>query len=243
VFGEPSPTAWDLHFNLAGFHVRIHPLFWLVTLLLNLNSPPQVVAIWAVVVLFSLIVHEMGHALAFRWYGRHSHIVLYSFGGLTIPEGSFGRPQTPRSQILISLAGPAAGFLFAFALEMGLKLGGYHVWFDAGFFGWDFPGRPIENMRLQLVIYFLLEVNIFWGLFNLLPIFPLDGGQVIREVLQMTNPRRGFEQALRLSVVAAVGMAALSYVRFHDFYLALMFLYLAYTNFQLLQANGGRGGW
>jgi Zn-dependent protease len=243
VFGEPSRTAWDLNFNLAGFHIRIHPMFWLVTLLLNIKSPPQVVAIWTVVVLFSLLIHEMGHALAFRYFGVNSHIVLYSFGGLAVPEGTYGRSRTPRAQILISLAGPAAGFLFALVLQLALVLGGYHVGFDTGLFSWDFPGREIENFRIQLIVYFLLEVNILWGLINLLPIFPLDGGQVFREILQMSNPRQGFEQALRLSIVTAVGMAALSLMRFNEFYLALMFGYLAYMNFQMLQAYGGRGGW
>lgn len=243
MFGEPAPTAWDLHFNLAGFRVRIHPLFWLVTIMLNLSAPPVVVALWTVVVLFSLLVHEMGHALAFRHYGRHSHIVLYAFGGLTIPEGGFTRPQTPRSRILVSLAGPFAGFLFVLLLEAGLKLAGYHIWFESSLFSWDFPGRPLENQRLALTVFLLLEVNIFWGLLNLLPIFPLDGGQVFREILQMSNPRDGFTQALRLSILTAGGMAALSFVRFNDFYLALMFVYLAYMNFSLLQAYGGRGGW
>jgi Zn-dependent protease len=233
-----------LHFNLAGFHIRIHPLFWLVTLLLNIQSPPVVVAVWTVVVVFSLLVHEMGHALAFHHYGLHSHIVLYSFGGLTVPEGAFGRRLTPRAQILVSLAGPAAGFLCALLLELGLYAAGYHVGFRSRLFNWDFPGGPIDDLRLQMLIGMLLEVNIFWGLVNLLPIFPLDGGQVFREVLQMANPRAGFEQSLKLSILTAAAMAALSYVRFHDFYLALMFGYLAYMNFGLLQALGGRrGGW
>jgi membrane-associated protease RseP (regulator of RpoE activity) len=231
-----------LHFNLARFHVRIHPLFWVVTLLLQIYHPPVVVALWTVVVVFSLIVHEMGHALAFRWYGRDSHIVLYSFGGLTIPEGAFTRPQTARSRILISLAGPAAGFLFALLLELGLYVGGYYVGFHSMLFSWDFLGRPIEDPRMQMLIGMLLQVNIFWGIMNLLPIFPLDGGQVFREVLQMANPQEGFEQALKLSIVTAAAMAALSFMRFDDFYLALMFGYLAYMNYGLLQAYGGRRG-
>lgn len=244
MFAEPSQTAWDLHFNLAGFHVRIHPMFWLMTLLLAVQLPPMFAALWIVAVLLSLLVHEMGHALAFRRYGRHSHIVLYSFGGLTIPEAGFARPQTASSRILISLAGPAAGFLFALLLELVLYLAGFHVGFRSHLFSWDFPGRVIGDLRLRVLISMLLEVNIFWGLFNLLPIFPLDGGQVFREILQKSNPRQGFEQALRLSIVTAIGMAAVSFFRFHEMYLALMFVYLAYTNFGLLQAyGGGRGGW
>ena len=54
----------------------------------------------------------------------------------------------------------------------------------------------------------LLHVNILWGLVNLLPIYPLDGGQIARELFTLGNPRAGIIQSLQLSAGAAVLVAA-----------------------------------
>ena len=51
----------------------------------------------------------------------------------------------------------------------------------------------------------MLYVNIFWGLVNLLPVYPLDGGQIARELLELASPADGVRQSLWLSVIAAVG--------------------------------------
>jgi Zn-dependent protease len=68
---------------------------------------------WIAVVFVSLLVHELGHAVAFRRFGSGADIVLYAFYGLAIPTHDvYGRG--PR--ILIALAGPFAGFLLAAAV-------------------------------------------------------------------------------------------------------------------------------
>ena len=71
------------------------------------------IAIWIGVAFVSILVHELGHAVIMRRFGSNARIVLHSFGGLAIPEGSlgFGRSYHRRSsneQIYISLAGPFA---------------------------------------------------------------------------------------------------------------------------------------
>ena len=91
--------------------------------------------IFAIVVFVSILVHELGHALAFRRYGTASRIVLYHFGGLAIPEESpWGESQwrlsddrPERNEIVISLAGPVAGFLLAAVVIGAVRLAGHKL--------------------------------------------------------------------------------------------------------------------
>jgi membrane-associated protease RseP (regulator of RpoE activity) len=117
---EPPRTRFDLSFTFAGVPVRVHPLFWLVAVLLGFSArDPVSVVIWVGVVFVSILVHEFGHALAMRHYGESPRIVLHTLGGLTIAEPTpWGRTWANvspgvRQQILISAAGPGAGFLLA----------------------------------------------------------------------------------------------------------------------------------
>ena len=82
---EPGPTQGDLHFKLLGMPIRIHPLFWLIAVILGANSGGATeVLIWVAAVLVSILIHELGHALVIRAFGFHPWIVLYGIGGLTI---------------------------------------------------------------------------------------------------------------------------------------------------------------
>ncbi len=184
--------------------------------------------IWVAVVFVSILVHEMGHAIVQRYFGGHPWITLYSFGGLASCNDCDRRP---RSQILISLAGPFAGFFLAafvvavlFALQ---RLEGIHL-------SW----MPIEWERFHstadVVVFYLLFVNIVWGLVNLLPIYPLDGGQIARQLFTMWNVRTGTVLSLQLSAGAAVLVTAYAALK-GDFFLALMFGFLAYGSFQAIQ--------
>ena len=113
MLAEPERTPYDLRFRFLGFPVRIHPFFWLGSALLGANSLDLGIgylAIWIVVVLVSILVHELGHAFAFRRYGAGADVILYAFGGLAVPTHAIsGRGR----RILISLAGPVAGFILA----------------------------------------------------------------------------------------------------------------------------------
>jgi Zn-dependent protease len=116
-------------------------------------------------------------------------------------------------------------------------------------FGWHggslMPLRyeAFESDNLNLLISDLLFINIFWGLVNLLPVYPLDGGQIARELLELANPADGARQALWLSVIAAIVVAILAFTKLHDQYMAIFFAYLAYMSYTTLQAYfGPRGG-
>ena len=135
LFQVPPPTRYDLRFNLAGFPVRVHPLFWLIAVLLGYSSGNLLqIVIWVLVVFISILIHELGHALAFRRYGLSSQIVLHFAGGLTIPESTLWGSRWanvalgPNQNIFISLAGPGAGFLLAAVVILGVILSGGSAW-------------------------------------------------------------------------------------------------------------------
>lgn len=254
---EPPPSAYDLHFMLGRVPVRVHPLFWLMSVFLIANSRPTAASLllWMLAVFVSILVHEMGHALAFAFYGIGSHIVLYSFGGLAVPEagyggyGSYSRvhrdSQTHEAQMIISFAGPLAGFLLAGAIVSLVYVSGHFVEFSSPLTFLNFalgdPDRPLHSRHLQLFVWFMLDVNILWGVINLLPVYPLDGGQLSRALLSKFHPRDGLRQSLVLSVFTAAGIALLAAVRWQSLFMALMFGYLAYNSYLMLQHLGGGG--
>jgi stage IV sporulation protein FB len=188
VFAEPERTRYDVNFRLFGFPVRIHPWFWLVTLLFGANVLEaglyQYFLVWVAVLLLSLLVHELGHALAFRRFGVDSHIVLHAFGGLAVPWSAVrGRGR----RILVSLAGPVAGFIL-----FGIV------------YASNYESRwAARSPQLFYLYHSLIFVNLYWGLVNLLPIWPLDGGQVCDEVCTQFWPRKGRQLALQISIVVA----------------------------------------
>jgi stage IV sporulation protein FB len=253
LLGEPPSTAYDLNFRVGDVPVRVHPLFWLVAILLGSNlREPKLILIWVAVLFFSILIHELGHVLAYRYYGMPAYVVLHSFGGLAISRGSYGQYGRPSSRsisrIVISLAGPAAGFLFAALVVAILCVFNRSVelsFFGQGFIFLGMGPHLLEagsNVPVELyhAIRILLFVNVLWGLVNLLPIYPLDGGQVSRELFLMGNARQAVHYSLMLSMVAAIGMALFA-ARIEQWFVVIMFGMLAYQSYQGLQMN--RGGW
>lgn len=244
---EPQPTPADLHVELLGIRVRISPWFWLGSAFFgwplcqafagdDQRALLQYLGIWIGVVLVSLLVHEFGHALAFRNFGQPAHVVLYHFGGLAIPDTWSRRHLRPFQRLLVSAAGPLAQLALAAIVVAGLKLGGWFVPLPiaalAGPLGLS-GGRPFESPFVLALVVFLLEVNVFWPLVNLVPVPPLDGGQIVREGLLTA----GVDDAVRISGV--IGIAAGAAVAWWGYnngqqYLGIMFAMLAISCYQNL---------
>lgn len=250
LIADQPTTPYDLNFRVLGVPVRVHPLFWLISVILGpIHDEPKYVVMWVAVVFVSILVHEMGHALAIRSYGWRPSILLYSFGGLAMYQPTH---HDPRKQILISLAGPLAGFALAGLTILLLSATGNTVRFSFGGpigLKWTFIVRNLtgSNDNLLNLVDQLLQVNIFWGLLNLLPIWPLDGGHVCYEFLLELRVREALVKALWVSVTVAGAVAIYTVIRLgkdlsHDFFIPLMFGYLAYSSFSLLQSYSGRGG-
>lgn len=225
LLGEPERSSFDLKFPLGPIPVRISPWFWGIAALLGLRLPGQLIPIWVACVFVGVLVHELGHALTARAFGaRDVHIVLYGMGGLSI-----GTHRLPRWQRVLELfAGPGAGFALFGALYAGTSaLGGL---------------ERVGNLHAAVAIEFLMTICLFWGVINLLPVHPLDGGQIARELLTKVRPRDGLRLSLQLSLVIAAGVAGYAlYSR--ELFGAFLFGSLAYSSWQALQQLGRGGGW
>jgi len=245
----PPPTRFDLRFSVVGIPVRVHPLFWLIALLFgsSAGSPAKLLG-WVIAIFISITIHEVGHALAMRRYGQDSQIILHMAGGLTVPESiSWGGRYasvaiSANQQILISLAGPFAGFLFAaLLLIISIPLGGVIIPnFIFGFIPFPYILFPSGWEILTSFFMSLLWVNIFWGLVNLVPVHPLDGGTVTRYILIQTDPLNGLRTSLWVSVIAGAAMAAAGLIILRSTYMAILFGLLAFQSFQALQGGAGR---
>ncbi len=244
MFGM-SATAYDLKFSLLGIPVRVHPSFWLVAALLGWNDQNlALVALWIVCMLVSIVVHEFGHGLtAQRFHGSPS-ILLYAMGGLCQSEGQRSKPQ----RLAVVLAGPAAGFLLLVVslLTTTVFLGvtpGEHVALITAGFGFRADQLQIFSALRKFggqyplnLYFFMVQINLLWTLFNLLPIWPLDGGQATQIVLDMADPRNGARRAHILSLVTAGVLAVMVGSWSQNLFLTLFLAYFAFVNFQILQA-------
>jgi len=193
VFIDTSTTSFDLKFRLFSFPIRVHPYFWLIMALLGSwvlqKYPPFYLALWVVCAFLSVLVHELGHALAARFFGAHSSILLYGFGGVAQYSHA---PRRAWQRLLIALAGPAAGFaLFGLVFASDLL------------FDWSKFGEVLRGL-----FWFLFVMNLFWNLFNLLPIYPLDGGKICRELLDLLGVQRPDPPTYVISMLVAGALAA-----------------------------------
>jgi len=245
---DPPPTPWDLHFHLFRIPVRIHPFFWLVSLLLGLSArEPIALVVWMVAVFVSILVHELGHAAVMRSFGYYPSITLYAMGGLaSYGPAAFGaRNPGTLGQIAIAAAGPATAFAIAGLLYAALTAAGYPVITFVGLpFGiLVFVPAIVVSRALTLFINDLLLISVLWGILNLLPIYPLDGGHIAREVLVRVNPAEGARWSLMISFVTAGLLAVFAAVRLQDYFAAVFFGYLAYVSYATLAFYSTRGRW
>ncbi len=186
-----------LEFRVSGIPVRVEPMFLLVLgLLAWANGHTGVlIVVFMVVAGVSVLVHELGHAMAHRSFGAQSRITLTGFGGYTLG------PVHPRGRsLVVSLAGPGAGFVVAI-LAVALS---QVVTSDS-----EIVETAFEDM---------IWINTIWGVFNLLPILPLDGGHVAADLF-------GLRSAQVLSVAGAVGLGLLGLYLGAPFMFLMAFLF------------------
>jgi Zn-dependent protease len=183
-----------MRFRLFGVDVQVQMFFWLMAAFF---AYPDLmagrygnVAVWVAVVFVSILVHELGHALAVKRHRIEPEIALHGMGGTTSwqPGSSLSRVD----HIVISLAGPFAGFALG-----GLVYALVH-----------FAPELVRRLPAlgQHAVAMLLYVNIYWGMVNLIPVLPFDGGHVLEHAL---GPKRGRLTAA-ISGVVGLGVAILA---------------------------------
>jgi stage IV sporulation protein FB len=230
MLGNAAPTPYDLRFSLFGIPVRVHPFFWLFSALMGWGrGDPKLIVLWVVCVFVSILVHEFGHALAAQSFGWSPHVVLYSFGGYAEYQASWGR--TTGRYVAVSFAGPGAGFIL-YGLVVAARTAVIHFRLV--------PEDPDQQFYLEVLFSHLEFINLWWGLVNLLPVFPLDGGQISRTLLMHYRRFDGVDISLKLSI--AVAAAAAYYLFTHGYrYGGLLFAILGVESYMALQ--GGVRRW
>ena len=201
-------------FSLFGFPVSVHWMFWLTTAMLGgglratSTEDFRHILIWVVACFVSIVFHELGHALAFRHYGGRPQILLYGFGGLASSNIRLTRLQ----DIIVSLAGPV------FSLFLG------------GCF-WILEHLSTNDpISIVWLLRFMIYINFWWTMLNLLPVLPLDGGRVSAAVL---GNRR---TALILSMTVA-GLVAGYFLIMGRTYSGVFFGFMAFQNFKEYQGS------
>lgn len=215
---EYRPAGWRI-FSLFGIPVYIEAGFLMLIafyFLINVTGAginiPQV-GLWITVVFVSILVHEMGHAITARAAGCSGiRIAFVMLGGL-----AYHSPTTRGKSVLICLMGPAAGFVL-----------GAIAWVLYRFTSLPYVG----NGAMDDVLFWLVLVNIFWTIFNLLPMYPLDGGQALFHGLTYRlDPSEAMMWTSRVSVIAA-GAAGIWAWQSGYMFVAVLCLFIFMNNFQ-----------
>ena len=216
--GDRAPASGIRLGSILGttIHVEISFLILIglfVILDLDRGLPIQRALLWIPILLISVLFHEIGHAALIGLFGfGRSTIVLGGFGGVTINE----RRSIPWKEIVISLAGPGFSLLLAFALT------------------WIFLGIPrlASDPMLAALIPLMIWANKIWAVFNLVPIYPLDGGQALQNLLRyVTTDRRAVGASIVTSmVIGALVLAGALFAR--SFFLAILAAMLLMQNYQ-----------
>jgi Zn-dependent protease len=227
---KSSPTKGV---KIAGFRVTVEPLLPVVIIVigwllseryfptLTIGYLPYINYILggaaSLMLTFSILFHEFGHAFtAVKSNLSIERIHLYLFGGMAELKH---RPLFPKQELFVALSGPFASF------------------FLAGLFYLISVQLPSNSVLTRLVFDFLIQINVLLGVFNLIPIFPLDGGRALRAFFWMVTAKyhKASLFTLYVSYVVIAGIFLLGlvdYLHFNSGYeviIVLLAIYLGYT--------------
>lgn len=218
-------SSWDVKFRIFGVDARVHPSFWVGSVILAWSGQNGMRLMALVALIFvSIFVHEMGHALVGKYYGdRRPSIVLWALGGFYEP----GRTARHGQAIRMLLAGPGAGFvqgLIALAV----------------YYAAEAKMIPMTDLAWDVLLNALL-FNFGWGTINLIPVYFLDGGRILQEVLTWKRPTLPATATYTFSMYMGIGVAMaglvayltrLPYIGHAGWYIGLLFGILAYQNYR-----------
>lgn len=212
--------GWSINlFRLFGIQLAVHVSFLLLLAYFGWQGWQEGGVrgmAWSMVliVLFftCVIMHELGHSLTARRYGvRVPRILLLPIGGMA----EFDRiPRRPSAEFLITIAGPAVNFALALLLAP-------LVWREV------LGLEAIAVFTLPDLLSQLWWANLVMGLFNLLPVFPMDGGRIFRAVLAWRLPYlRATWWAVTVGRVLALAFAALAVFHWDNPLAGVLFVFI-----------------
>jgi len=169
--------------------------------------------LWPPVLFLSVLIHELAHAATIGIFGHgSSHIVLGGMGGMTINE----RRARPWQDMLISAAGPISSFALAF----------FMLWLYRN------VAYVHQDKMLEAFVPHMYSANLWWGIFNLFPITPLDGGRALRNLLRIfLKENTAFVIAVWIAIVFGAAVAIFALFR-QAYMLAAIIGWFTFNNFQ-----------
>lgn len=205
-----------IRFSIFSIPVEIQPFFWVTLVILGgvsgADTAAQILEIGLFVIagFVSILIHELGHALTARWFGANSSITLQAFGGYATYSGTH---LNRWKSFLVTAAGPLAQIALAFIVLFIMQ---------------NIPNlTDLGSLFLSTLIF----ISFFWAILNLLPVLPLDGGQMLNAVL---GPAR-IKITLWISIVVAVTAAIGVFLQTNSYIFPIFLGMFAWQAFQALK--------
>jgi len=173
-------------FKIRGIEIKMHFTFPLILIWAGLSfglfqNGGVEGAVYGVVVtslVFAIVVlHELGHSAAAQYYHVPvKQIVLLPIGGVAQLEEI---PEDPKKELVIAIAGPLVNFALAILLALIAPLVGQSI--SSG----SLLALPelLGKLTFPSIFGYIFTTNLFIGLFNLIPAYPMDGGRILRALL------------------------------------------------------------
>jgi Zn-dependent protease len=212
--------GWSINlFRLFGIQLSVHVSFLLLLAYYGWRGWQYGGAMgmaWSIglIVLFfgCVVLHELGHSLTARRYGvRVPRILLLPIGGMAEMEQI---PRRPSAELLITVAGPAVNFVIVFLLLP-------FVWREM------LGLAEVAEFSITDIVAHLCWANLIMGFFNLLPVFPMDGGRIFRALLAYRLPYlRATWWAVMVGRGLALLFAALALFKFDSPLAGVLFMFI-----------------
>ncbi len=171
--------------SVWGIPIELHITFILLIAAVFVLSYPQFYLFFIILFLFLFVVfHELAHSIIARHYGiKVRKIILYPIGGVSEIEEI---PDNPSQEWRMAVAGPLTSLVFGVTLLIvSLAISPQLI------------SKIVAFGVTGNLLFDLATLNIFLGLFNLIPAFPMDGGRVFRALLA---ERMKYSDATRYAV-------------------------------------------
>jgi len=207
-----------IQFSLFKIPIRVELWFWLTLAFIGGVTRVDGKETFFLLLLFmiagfiSILVHELGHALTAKAFGKRVEIVLQAFGGYAAYSGGAALDRT--RTFLVTAAGPALQIVLGAVVYL---------------FAQSLPSMSPQASYFVRVLY---AISFIWALLNLLPVLPLDGGRLLQTIL---GPSR-IKLTLLISIAVAIGVGVLYFMMTGDILLPIFMGMFAYQAFQALKA-------
>ena len=172
-----------------GTEIQVHWTFFLLVVWIVLSEVLTGASVdrvlfnlqFILAVMICVLLHELGHLFAAKRFGiKTNKMVLLPIGGISTVEKI---TKSPKKEFLITIAGPLVNFSIAIILFFAIPVRDY-ISFDLGQYF-----LALNDFSVRTFLFFLFIVNLALAVFNMIPAFPLDGGRILRSVLDIKLTR------------------------------------------------------